>query len=120
MDEEGGAVALERYAMGNDASSRWTSFSVAKSVTSTLVGAALDLGKTAEPYWVPLFKGYEPVAAWLARKRPDVLVYASEPLERDVTIGGPITKGKGINLPDTGMSVPSLTPHDFKCIDPSR
>ncbi len=34
-----------------------------------------------------------------------------------VTIGGPITKGKGINLPDTGMSVPSLTPHDFKCIE---
>lgn len=41
---KGGAVALERYGMGNDASSRWTSFSVAKSVTSTLVGAALKDG----------------------------------------------------------------------------
>ena len=25
------------------------------------IGAAIDLGKTAEPYWQPLFKGYEPV-----------------------------------------------------------
>lgn len=41
---KGGAIALERYAMGNDAASRWTSFSVAKSVTSTLVGAALKDG----------------------------------------------------------------------------
>ena len=23
------------------------------------IGAALDLGKTAEPYWQPVFKGYE-------------------------------------------------------------
>jgi CubicO group peptidase (beta-lactamase class C family) len=41
---KGGAVALERYGMGNNAASRWTSFSVAKSVTSTLVGAALKDG----------------------------------------------------------------------------
>lgn len=39
-----GAVALERYAMGNNSSSKWTSFSVAKSMTSTLVGAALRDG----------------------------------------------------------------------------
>ena len=42
-----GAVALERYAMGNRPTSRWTSMSVAKSVTSTLVGAALKDGKIA-------------------------------------------------------------------------
>ena len=23
------------------------------------VGAAIDLGKTGEPYWQPVFKGYE-------------------------------------------------------------
>ena len=23
------------------------------------IGAALDLGKSSEPYWQPLFKGYE-------------------------------------------------------------
>ena len=41
---QGGAVALERYGMGSDAASRWTTFSVAKSITSTLVGAALADG----------------------------------------------------------------------------
>ena len=41
---QNGAVRLERYALGQTASSRWTSFSVAKSVTSTLVGAALKDG----------------------------------------------------------------------------
>lgn len=44
---KGGAVALERYGMGNDASSHWTTFSVAKSVTSTLVGAAVADGSIA-------------------------------------------------------------------------
>jgi CubicO group peptidase (beta-lactamase class C family) len=44
---KGGAIALERYRMGNSAQSRWTSFSVAKSVTSTLIGAALKDGSIA-------------------------------------------------------------------------
>ena len=39
-----GRVRLERYGLGFDASGRWTSFSVAKSMTSTLVGAALRDG----------------------------------------------------------------------------
>lgn len=39
-----GAIALERYGMGNDDTSRWTSFSVAKSLTATLFGAALKQG----------------------------------------------------------------------------
>lgn len=42
-----GAIALERYGMGNDAATRWTSFSVAKSLTSTLLGAALHEGRIA-------------------------------------------------------------------------
>jgi protocatechuate 4,5-dioxygenase beta chain len=29
------------------------------------VGAAIDLGKTAEPYWQPVFKGYEFSKQWL-------------------------------------------------------
>jgi len=36
-----GAIRLERYRMGADSDTRWTSFSVAKSFTSTLVGAAI-------------------------------------------------------------------------------
>ena len=39
-----GKLRLERYGLGFDASGRWTSFSMAKSVTSTLVGAAVRDG----------------------------------------------------------------------------
>jgi CubicO group peptidase (beta-lactamase class C family) len=39
-----GKVRLERYGLGFDAGGRWTSFSVAKSFTSTLVGAAIRDG----------------------------------------------------------------------------
>ena len=39
-----GQVRLERYGLDFDAQGRWTSFSVAKSMTSTLVGAALKDG----------------------------------------------------------------------------
>ncbi len=39
-----GALRLERYGLDFDAAGRWTSFSMAKSVTSTLIGAALRDG----------------------------------------------------------------------------
>lgn len=39
-----GKIVLERYSMGETANDRWTSFSVAKSFTSTLVGAAIQDG----------------------------------------------------------------------------
>ncbi len=41
------------------------------------IGAALDLGKSQEPYWQPVFKGYEYSKQWLADNQPDVvfLVY---------------------------------------------
>ena len=41
------------------------------------IGAAIDLGKTQEPYWVPLFKGFEPTQQWMKDHLPDVvfLVY---------------------------------------------
>jgi protocatechuate 4,5-dioxygenase beta chain len=41
------------------------------------VGAALDLGKTQEPYWQPVFKGYEFSKQWMKENKPDVvfLVY---------------------------------------------
>jgi len=40
-----GKIVLERYGLGRSPKERWTSFSVAKSVTSTLIGAALKDGK---------------------------------------------------------------------------
>ncbi len=42
-----GKVRLERYARGFSRTGRWTSFSVAKSLTSTLVGAAIADGYIA-------------------------------------------------------------------------
>lgn len=39
-----GKIRFERYGLGFDADGRWTSFSVAKSVSSTLVGAAIKDG----------------------------------------------------------------------------
>ncbi len=41
---QGGRLRLERYGLGFDGDGRWTSFSVAKSFTSTLVGAAVRDG----------------------------------------------------------------------------
>jgi protocatechuate 4,5-dioxygenase beta chain len=41
------------------------------------IGAALDLGKTREPYWAPVFAGYDFSKRWIAAQKPDVvfLVY---------------------------------------------
>ena len=57
-----GVVRLERYAAGNDENSLWVSFSVAKSVVSMLVGAAIADGYIAsvdEPVtdYLPRLKG---------------------------------------------------------------
>lgn len=63
-----GEVVLERYTMGHDAHTRWTSFSVAKSVVSLLYGAALrdgDIASATDPVtrYEPLLAGgsYETV-----------------------------------------------------------
>ena len=37
------------------------------------IGAAIDLGKTADPYWQPVFKGYEFSKQWMKEHRPDVI-----------------------------------------------
>ena len=37
------------------------------------IGAALDLGKTHEPYWQPVFKGYEFSKQWMCDNTPDVI-----------------------------------------------
>jgi protocatechuate 4,5-dioxygenase beta chain len=37
------------------------------------IGAALDLGKTAEPYWQPVFQGYDYSKQWLKDNPPDVI-----------------------------------------------
>jgi CubicO group peptidase (beta-lactamase class C family) len=64
-----GQIRLERYGLGRTDKDRWTSFSVAKSVTSTLVGAAIKDGyikNLDEPVvkYIPDLKGsaYEGVS----------------------------------------------------------
>ncbi len=37
------------------------------------IGAAIDLGKTTEPYWQPVFKGYEFSKQWMKDNPPDVI-----------------------------------------------
>ncbi len=37
------------------------------------IGAAVDLGKTDEPYWQPLFAGYEFSKQWIQKNMPDVV-----------------------------------------------
>lgn len=59
---QNGKIRLERYTPGHSKSNRWSSMSVAKSVTSTLVGAAIKDGyiKTVEDYvtdYIPGLKG---------------------------------------------------------------
>ncbi|MDT8318947.1 MAG: class III extradiol dioxygenase subunit beta [Xanthomonadales bacterium] len=37
------------------------------------IGAAIDLGKTREPYWAPVFAGYDFSRRWIAEHTPDVI-----------------------------------------------
>ena len=37
------------------------------------IGAALDLGKTDEPYWQKVFRGYDFSRQWMKDNRPDVI-----------------------------------------------
>jgi protocatechuate 4,5-dioxygenase beta chain len=38
------------------------------------IGAAWDNKKTAEPYWQPVFKGFEKSKEWMAKTKPDVCI----------------------------------------------
>ncbi|MBJ2137657.1 protocatechuate 3,4-dioxygenase [Paraglaciecola chathamensis] len=38
------------------------------------IGAAIDNGKTTDPYWQPLFAGYEFGKEWIKQAKPDVVI----------------------------------------------
>jgi protocatechuate 4,5-dioxygenase, beta chain len=40
------------------------------------IGAAIDLGKTGDDYWRPVFAGYEWAKKWQAEEKPDVVILA--------------------------------------------
>ncbi|CAN5242714.1 serine hydrolase [soil metagenome] len=96
-----GKIVLERYGLGRSERDRWTSFSVAKSVTSTLAGAAIKDGfikSIDDPVtrYIPELKGtsYEGVTVkhlltmssgvkWnedYADAKSDVAAYSAEPI----------------------------------------
>jgi len=43
------------------------------------IGAAIDLGKTEEPYWKPLFAGFDFSKKWIKENLPDVIFEKSKP-----------------------------------------
>ncbi len=38
------------------------------------IGAAIDNKRSHEPYWIPVFQGYEPSKKWIADLKPDVVI----------------------------------------------
>jgi protocatechuate 4,5-dioxygenase beta chain len=38
------------------------------------IGAALDLGKSSDAYWAPLFEGFDWTRRWIANEPPDVVI----------------------------------------------
>lgn len=91
-----GEVVLERYAAGNDATSPWVSFSVAKSVVSMLAGAAVLDGYIASVD--------EPVTAYLPRLKGSAY--------DDVTVANLLQMASGVqwneDYADPGSDVNSM------------
>jgi protocatechuate 4,5-dioxygenase beta chain len=65
------------------------------------IGAAVDLGKTDEPYWQPLFAGYEHSKEWIAEHLPDVifLVYNDHATAFDLSLIPTFAIGTGAHYP---------------------
>jgi hypothetical protein len=80
---EEGRVKFERYRFGNSERTRW--MSIAKSITSTLIGAAVKQGHYRQPlrcHAVRSVAGRERVRERLGTRRPDDVVRCT--LERDL------------------------------------
>lgn len=61
------------------------------------IGAAMDLGKTGEEYWKPVFEGYEFSRKWIAEEKPDVvfLVYNDHASALDLSLVPTFAIGTG-------------------------
>ena len=64
------------------------------------LGAAMDNGKTQEPYWKQLFEGLEPLRAWHRANTPDVniIVYNDHATEFSLDSYSTFTIGVGENF----------------------
>src|SRR2546429_9125363 len=71
------------------------------------IAMAYDKGKQNDPDWTPLFRGYEPVAKWLAEKKPDVLFFCfndhATPFFFDHYPTLPLGVGEGYHLSAEGL-----------------
>ncbi|WP_081952227.1 protocatechuate 4,5-dioxygenase subunit alpha [Kitasatospora phosalacinea] len=65
------------------------------------IGAAMDHGKTEEPYWRPVFAGYEHSRRWAAAHTPDVviLVYNDHASAFDLSLVPTFVLGTGAAYP---------------------
>ena len=78
------------------------------------IGAALDLGKTREPYWQPLFAGYDFSKEWEKAQKPDVVPFARKVVEAfpDRVLWGTDWPHPNLkdHMPDDGLLV-DFIPH---------
>ena len=96
------------------------------------IGAALDNGKTEEPYWKRVFSGFEKSKEWMAKTKPDVCIVVyndrqggyidnvpstftrNEQLDNNTYIGvrptGGVCPDGGKPNPNTGFCLPAGTP----------
>ncbi|MFJ8044127.1 protocatechuate 4,5-dioxygenase subunit alpha [Kitasatospora sp. NPDC096147] len=65
------------------------------------IGAAMDHRKTQEPYWQPVFAGYEPTRQWAREHVPDVviLVYNDHASAFDLSLVPTFVLGTGASFP---------------------
>jgi len=82
------------------------------------IGVAMDLKKTAEPYWQPVFAGYDFSRQWMEENRPDVvfLVYNDHAtaFSLDLIPTFAIGTGAGFPVADEGWGprpVPDVVGH---------
>jgi gallate dioxygenase len=82
-----------------DAPARYTSALFTSHVPA--IGAAMDLGKTEEPYWKKVFAGYEWTRAWAKENTPDVviLVYNDHATAFDSSLIPTFVLGTGAHYP---------------------
>jgi len=68
------------------------------------IGAAIDHGRTDDPYWKPLFDGIQPAREWMDRVRPDVVIVVYN--DHASRFGMDVTPTFAIGVGDT------FAPHD--------
>jgi CubicO group peptidase (beta-lactamase class C family) len=94
-----GKIILERYGLGRRPHDRWTSFSVAKSVTSTLIGAAIKDGK---------IKGLDdPVTAYIPELRGSA--YEGVTVRQLITMTSGVKWNENYTDPNSDVAKEGLT-----------